>query len=320
MKISIPELTALIDKVLLTKYRLDEAMRIREVVLAAELSGKTSHGIGRILGGNTSMMSAKVVAPVELVDKSPISALVKGHENPGMLVLSYATDLAIEKAQKSGVAFVGSNGAHTTSGYLSYYLRKIAKAGLIGIAVARSSPFVAGFGSKTAILGTNPIGFAFPGKDQDFIFDMGTSAISYGALLKARINKEPLPEGVALNAEGNPTTNADEAKILMPFDKGYKGAGLAMVVEILAGIFVGAGFSNLKDEDDWGNLLITVKADLFVEKEEFVNNIKALVDSIAARSEGGLPGQKSAANEKVCRERGWVECDDQIIRQLQEFT
>ena len=319
MKIAIQQLTDLIDRILVTKYSQADAVRIREIILSAELSGKTSHGIVRLISGNTSMMAANPSAPLEVINKSPIASLIKANSNPGMLVMSYATDEVIGKANSSGVAFVGTVGTTTTSGYLSYYLRKIAKAGLIGLIMARSSPTIAPFGSKRSLLGTNPIGFGFPGEKQDFIFDMGSSVISYGALLKARSMHEDLPEGACLDKDGNPTINPDEAKSILPFDKGYKGAGIALVVEILAGLLVGSGFSDLKPENQWGNLLIAFKPDMFISNSEFKTGLDSLIEYLNANTEGDLPGQRSNREFKQKMDECFVECDENVVGEMEKF-
>src|SRR5205085_7187239 len=118
------------------------------------------------------------------------------------------------------------------SGRSAYFVEMIARAGLVAIHTASSGAAVAPHGGSQPVLGTNPIAFALPGADCPLVLDMGTSAFMATELqLRARLG-QPLPEGVAIDRNGQPTRDANEARegALLPFG-GHKGFGLGLIVQ-----------------------------------------------------------------------------------------
>jgi Malate/L-lactate dehydrogenase len=119
------------------------------------------------------------------------------------------------------------------------------------------------------MFGTNPIGFGFPAAADSIVFDMATSALTWYGLVLARARGDAIPADVAVDASGEPTTDPAHAMegALLPFDRGFKGAGLGMAVEILAGPLVGAAFCAI--EGEWGNTIIALDPGLLVDGERF---------------------------------------------------
>jgi LDH2 family malate/lactate/ureidoglycolate dehydrogenase len=318
MKISITKLRKSIIDLLTTKYSKENARRICDVILHAELSGRTSHGLIRSTGTNSSVMASIFTENVKIETKNDFTKLIKANENCGILALSIATEEAITTAKHKGFAMIGTSGSHTTSGYLSYYAREMADENLISIIMARSDASIAAFGSKKPMFGTNPIAFGFPGLKGNLIFDMGTSAISFGDIIKAAAAGKQLPEGLCFDSEGNPTTDPkkviDDGSIL-PFDKGYKGSGLAMIVEVLAGLFVGAGFGDERS-NDWGNLIIAFKPDLFITIDQFKANIYNFTKYMKKNASDRLPGKMSYKKYLDNMRAGEIEIDDRFVEIL----
>jgi LDH2 family malate/lactate/ureidoglycolate dehydrogenase len=318
MIISISKLRKSIINLLSSKYLDEDAEKICDVIMYAELSGRTSHGLIRSTGSDSSIMASFFTEEVEIEKKNEFAKLVKAHDNCGILALSKATEEAIVTAKQKGFAIVGTNGSHTTSGYLSYYSRRLADEGLISIIMARSDQSIAAFGSKKPIFGTNPISFGFPGLKGHLIFDMATSIISFGDVIKAKAAGKKLPEGLCFDSDGNPTT--DPLKVIkdgsiLPFDKGYKGSGLAMIVEILAGMFVGAGFGD-KNTNNWGNLVIAFKPDLFITIDQFKSNIYNFTKYMKKNTDSRLPGKESYKKYLDHMKAGEIEIDDRFVELL----
>lgn len=316
MNISLKDLKKLVITKLSRIYDAEDSQKIADVILYSELSGMGSHGIVRLVsGGYYDKLDPKRTGKPEVKSMADNVKFVDGKYNSGMLVLSIAVDEAIKLGEKNAVSLVGTNNTKSTSGYISYYLRKIAESGFIGIIFVRADASSTGFGAKYPLFGTNPVGFAFPG-EPSFILDMGTSATTYGAMLKAKTLGKELPEGIAFDKDGNETTDPAKAieGSILTFDKGYKGAGLAMSIEILAGILTGAGFGKGISSECFGNLIITIKPDVFVSKQEFSNNLKAYIDLIKSKNNNGrLPGENSLRiyNENI--KKGYITVDDKII-------
>jgi L-2-hydroxycarboxylate dehydrogenase (NAD+) len=235
MKIKINELENLITKALRTEYSQEETNLIKDVVLFGELSGKLSHGILRLLRENYGVFTDTIQGKPEYIRKTKVSTLIDGKGNVGMLVGSLAMQEVIQLGKANGIGIVGTKGSINTTGSLSYNCEKIAKENLIGIIFTHCTPMMAPFSSKKALFGTNPLAFGIPSIPQPIIFDMSTSAITFGTMAKYKAEGKELPPNVAIDKEGNLTRDASQAidGATLAFDNSYKGSGLAMMVEIL---------------------------------------------------------------------------------------
>ena len=282
MKIQISDLKQLIYSSLLKKYSNEDAQSMTNVLLFGELSGKTSHGIVRLFIGESSILAQTPRKKPTIVSKGNLSSIIIGNGNPGMLVGPMAMNEVIRIAKLSGVGFVGTNCTNTSSGCLSFYLEKIVQENLIGIIMAQSPPSTPAYGGIEPLFGTNPISFGIPSTPRPYIFDMATSAISFGAMLEAKTLNQKLPKNVAIDKHGNPTTDPDEAinGATLPFDNSYKGTGLAMIVEILAGLWTGADFSGLNTKGGWGNLFIALNPNLFMNENELKDKVYLLLEKM----------------------------------------
>ena len=219
---------------------------------------------------------------------------------------------------------VGVNNVFCSSAALGYYVDRIAKEDLIGIALTRSSGMVAPFGSAEALFGTNPIAFGFPTNDQPILFDMATSPMTWTGLILAKARGEQIPEGIALDGDGNPTTDPAEAMkgAMFPFDHGYKGAGLSMVVEIMSGPLAASAFCDTTYDKDYGNLFMAIDPELLVDIADFKTQCSDLAKTVkASRKQKGvteirLPGDRAQAAYQAALESGEVDVDEVILREL----
>jgi len=157
------------------------------------------------------------------------------------------------------------------------------------------------------------------------VFDMATSAMTFYGLVLAKAKNELIPEDMAIDKDGNPTTNPTEAMsgALLPFDRSYKGSGLGMFVETLAGPFVnGAWIDNKTFEEEWGSLFIAIDPDLLVDTADFKKEVTQMISDIkAARRANGiseirLPGESSASMHRKSLESGFVDVDDVVLESL----
>ena len=174
--------------------------------------------------------------------KRATTALVDGGNNVGYVAVYRGAEIAIAKARQSGVASVGVYNSYF-SGRNAYYLEQIVKAGLVGMHSASGSPHIVPPGATRPALGTNPIAFGFPSADGPVIFDIGTASLMWGEVLLAAETGEELPEGVAYDADGNPTRDGKAAaKGGVSAWGGHKGYGLALAIQAL-GLLAGAAIA-----------------------------------------------------------------------------
>jgi len=325
MKISIKNLGELILKSLKLKYSIEDAKNICDVILFGELSEKTTHGIVRLLIGNASVLAQNPKGKPIAKKITSVSTLIDGNGNPGMLVGPLAMNEAMQLAKTHGIGIVGTNKSFSSSGCLSYYAEIIAQNNLIGIIMAHSPPSTAPHGGIEPLFGTNPIGFGIPARPRPLIFDMATSAISFGAILKAATLGHELSENCAIDSAGNSTTDPKKAMegATLPFDSSYKGAGLAMMVEILAGAMPGADFVGQNPEAGWGNLFIVFSPTLFGNLEQFKQNVYTLVQRVRnSKTKDGhkirIVGENTIAKRNINLEKGKIDIEDKLYQELKQ--
>ena len=323
MKIKIVELQKLIKNCLRRKYDQGDSDLIAEVILFGELSGKTSHGLVRLNTGGSSVMAQNPIGKSTLIHKSKLSTVIDGNGNPGMLAGQLAATEVISIAKTNGFGIVGTQRTNSSSGCLSYYLEKISKENLIAIVMAQSPVSTAPHGGIQPLFGTNPISFGIPANPRPIIFDMATSAISFGAMLKAQVLGQKLPKNVAVDNLGNPTIDPNKAieGATLAFDNSYKGSGLAMIVEILSGLWPGADFAGQNGSGGWGNLFMAFSPKLLVGLDEFKEKVRALVETIRnSKTRDGekvrIPGESTLDTRDENLGIGEIEVDDKLIQEI----
>lgn len=324
MLIEIPELEKKVKEILLTEYSQEETELLKEVVMFGELSGRPTHGLIRLIKGNYGAFAEEIREKPQSISKTKVSTLIDGNNNVGMLVASLAMKEVIKLTKENGIGIVGTKRSVNSTGSLSYYLEKIAKENLIGIIFTQSPPVIAPFNLKKALFGSNPIGFTIPSYPQPIIFDMSTSAITYGSIMKAKMENKELPENVALDKNGNTTTNPSEAAegATLPFDNSYKGSGLAMIVELLAAVWNGAGYETLHQENGCGNLFLALSPDLLSDTETLKHNAEEFIEVLrgSVTRDGSIvriPGENTLKIYHENIAKGEIEINDIIWSQLQ---
>ncbi len=324
MKIQIKELKQLITKALTSKYYSSEdAEKIAEVFLYAEMTGKDTQGILKLFGSEPAQ-DIKPNYPPKVLKETELSVLIDGGGAAGPLPAQLATEKLIDIAQKKGFGIAGTNNTFSSVGAISYYARKIAQHDLIGIVAASSPRGVLHFGGIEAMYGTNPIALGFPTQDHPIVFDMAASAITWYGLVRAKALGQKIPDNVAVDSDGNLTTDPEAAMrgAILPFDKSYKGSGLAMVVELLAGALTGASF--VFDEGDWGTFYLAFSPNLLIGTEEFKKNSSALIKKVkSSKTKPGqqihIPGFDTEVKMNELQKSGVIDIEEKLINQLKEL-
>lgn len=320
MKIAIAELREKMLGTLSQNFSSEEAGEIADYFLWAETSGNKTQGILKMTG-TEPIQNIKTQHEVRVERDTKLSQLINAGANAAPLVSATATDVAIAKAKEHGFGLVGVHNYFSSNGAQAYYAEKIAKEDLIGIVLCSQPASVAPFDSIDPLFGTNPIGFAFPTKNEPLVFDLATSAMTWYGLVMAKTKGENIPENMAIDKDGKPTTDPAEAMAgaLLPFDRDYKGSGISMVVEIMAGPLVGAAYADLKGE--WGALFMAIDPELLIDKNEFKKNCSDLILKIKSSRKRGvneirLPGERALAARKEAEETGSVDIEEKILKEL----
>jgi len=281
-------------------YDEDKARILTEPVLDAELCGYEYSGLPKLLNVVDHPDFKLPPRPVAVVRETGATALLDGGNTTGMVAAYRAAEATIQRAEAYGLAIVCLANTWMT-GRSAFYCEKIARAGLVVIHTVAAPAIVAPFGGAGPALGTNPIAFGFPTETDPLVIDMGTSAFMGTDLqFRARLGT-PIPEGVALGPDGQPTTDAATARrgALLPFggpEGGYKGFGLALAMDALgaltAGLRPAVGVS--------GYLFIALKPDLFLPPDDYRREVSRRIETIKAT-------QRRIGVEEICipGERGY---------------
>lgn len=293
-------------------------------LLDCELRGLGFSGLARVLSiaeRHRAMQRSR--RPISITRETTVSAQIDGGDAVGYLVAERATDLAIAKAETSGIAIIGASNTWYT-GMLSYYAERITGHDLVTMIASNASPWVAPEGGAEGRYGTNPICFGFPSTDEPVIWDIGTSAIIHAQVVEALRLGRSLPGGLAVDASGELTTDPAAALsgAFMPWG-GHRGSGLGLVVQMLGML---AGSPILPGHlQDFGFLVIAIRPDLLTDLDTFKRQIAEYADMVRGTRPLGdgpavrMPFDRSRAERARRLNDGSIDVAPAIIAALQNL-
>ena len=289
-------------------------------LINAELVGAHTHGLAR-LKMYCDRINKKVINPKAKIKIKKISqsiSQVDANSSIGFVAADIGIKEAIKNAKKTGIGLVGiKNSGHY--GLSGYYAEQAVKKNLIVFCFTNAPPAIAPHGSKKRLFGTNPICFGSPTTSKvPFILDTSVSEINRGKIRVAAKTGKKIPVGVALDKFGKPTTDAKKALlgVQLPLG-GFRGSGLAWMVDILSGVMTGANhggkvkdpFDDFSGPQNVGHMFITIRPNLFVGNfsQRIKENIKRVkrLPKIKGVKEILYPGQnkfkrfKKNLNKKI---------------------
>lgn len=187
----------------------DESDTITRVLLTADLYGIESHGMQRMVRYHKGLEKGTIHkdSKPEVVFETPVSCVIDGHSGMGQLIAVYAMNKAIEKAQENGVGIVSVRESNHY-GIAGYYAKMASDKGLIGFSCTNSEAIMVPTFGKKAMIGSNPIAVAMPADPHPFLFDSSTTVVTRGKLEIYNKKGEPVPEGWALDENGQPCQEA----------------------------------------------------------------------------------------------------------------
>ena len=307
----------------------DEAEIFSEILIQADQRGVKSHGVMafmRYVGLIEKGIMQKKASHTAVVD-NPIVAVWDAHSSCAHVTGYYAMQEAINKAIKYGIGFVGvRNSNHFGAG--AYYSKQAADAGMIGLVNSTAGPTMAPWGGTERLIGNSPLSVSVPTDTSPTVtLDMAMSTVAFGRITNIKTQRiKNIPEGWAFDKLGNETTVTDEAETLIPvggITGGYKGFGLAFIIEIMSAILIG-GPTGLRGNDDAGrpsHIFVAIDPTCFGSSlEEFT---KVMEERIAEFKNGKkkegvseilMPGEIEEINYlKMYKE---VEVIDEVVYQL----
>ena len=284
-----------------------------KALINAELVGAHSHGLSR-LKMYCDRIQKKVINPKPKIKIKKISqsiSKVDANNSIGFVAADIGIKQAIKNAKKTGIGLVGiKNSGHY--GLSGYYAEQAVKKNLIVFCFTNAPPAIAPHGARKSLFGTNPICFGTPTSSKvPFILDTSVSVINRGKIRVAARTGKKIPEGVALDKFGKPTTDAKKALagVQLPI-AGFRGSGLAWMVDILSGVFTGGNhggkvkdpFDDFSGPQNIGHLFFVMKPNLFVGNysQRIKENIKRIkrLPKIKGIEEILYPGQSKFSRYK----------------------
>jgi L-2-hydroxycarboxylate dehydrogenase (NAD+) len=308
----------------------DDAPAVADAYVTADLYGLASHGVMRVLriqdgvDAGTHLPSNRPT----IVRESEGTALVDGRSGLGVAIGVFAMKKAIEKAHTVGIGCVGVfNSNHF--GTAGYYVRLAAAQRMIGFAFCNAAPGISAVGGRRAVLGTNPIAIGAPTRSDPFALDLSPASVVRGKALEAQRKGERLPDGVAVDSEGRPTTDPTEALngAFLPYGgpQAYKTFGLALMIDVLCGPLVGAAFgdrvtgsADTTVDCNKGDLYIAIDVERFRDYDAFLGDMEELAATVKGSGDRVfLPGE--IEHTRARESEGKVALDEDLVRRLNEL-
>ena len=298
---------------------------VAEHMVGANLAGHDSHGAGLIPLYIEHLHNRLINAGqhAEIVRDDGAMLVIEGHMGFGQVIAREATELAIDRARSQGVCVAALRNSHHI-GRVGAWGEMCAAAGLVSIhyvnVVGHRSNFVAPFGGRDRRFATNPYCCAIPAGDgeEPLVLDMATSKIAFGKVRLAAIRGQDLAPGTIIDVDGRPSTDPgimhpELNGALLPFGE-YKGYGLALVCELLAGALTGYGTvqpqTPRSDAITNNMLMIVIDPARLIDSPWFAHEVRALIDYIRATrpTDEGLPvlipGDPERARRRAREEAG----------------
>ena len=329
VSLSLQEIFDLAKKTLLANGCDDETASIlAELIMKAERDGSLSHGLFRlpayVMGLKSGKINGKGKPEVKKVSPSVIKVL--GNNCLAPVVLNKGIPELVKAAKENGVAVLAINNSHHMAAMWPE-TEMIAEQGLVAFACTSYKPAVAPAGASKPLFGTNPISFAWPrtGKTP-VVYDMATASMAMGEVQVAKREGHKVPLGTGLTKDGKETTDPGEIAdggVLLPFG-GYKGSGIAMMVELLAGALVGDCFSYetaTKDNNDGGppsggEFILAISPDKLSgndwnkHSDEFFDKMKSM-DGVR------LPGERRHKNRL---DKGSRNINEELVNKIKSLS
>lgn len=313
-----------------------DADTVADNLIEADLRGVESHGVN-LVSLYCTRIDTGILNPVTnlVVEKEePTNAMIHGGLGAGQVAGMFAINMAVKKAKEVGVAAVGVRESQHL-GALAYYTSRAAEQGCIAIAVQNGPAIVPPFGGLTGIFSTNPFSFAAPaGNERTVVLDMATTAVAGNRIILYRKKNQQIPDWWATDAQGNKTTDPHVASLEhLQWFGGYKGFGIAMMVEIMSGCLMNASFGHQELTESpahgkarvaKGYLFIVLDINRFVPEDTFRGYMDQLISDVRS-------GERAAGVDRIYvpgeiehlrmdeRLKTGIPLDDALIAELEKL-
>ena len=312
----------------------DEAELVTDCLVRAEMRGIDTHGVYflKLLSDRIDAHMIHIPTPLKVIREDNTTAILDGGNGLGQVAAHRAMKMSIQKARDFGMGItLVRNTNHI--GILAFYTPMAAEEGMVGIVMSNSAPSMSPWGGAEPFLGTNPISIAIPGGEEGaVVLDMSSSVVARGKIRRAQRMKERIPLGWALDDTGTPTTDPVAALkgSLLPIG-GPKGYGLALMIDVLAGLLSGSQygpevktFHQPLGPTGIGVFTMAIDIERFMPLHQFKDLMTSYAKSIKKTKKAKevsqiyLPGEIELEKEKKSITEG-IELDSTVVKSLNEL-
>ena len=329
VSLSLDEIYKLANKTLLANECDQETADIlSELITNAEKDGSLSHGLFRLPAYVSGLKSGKINGKQKPDIKKLTPSVIKadGKNCLAPVVLNKSIPELVKAAKENGVAVLAIINSHHMAAMWPE-TEKIADEGLVAFACTSYKPAVAPAGAIKPLFGTNPISFAWPRKNNTpVVYDMATASMAMGEVQVAKREGHKVPLGTGLTKDGKDTTDPAaiaDGGVLLPFG-GYKGSGIAMMVELLAGALVGDNFSYetaAKDNNDGGppsggEFILAISPDKLSDTD-WDKHANEFFEKMKSMGEVRLPGERRHKNRL---DKGPRNINEELVNKIRSLS
>lgn len=303
------------------------ARSIAQAAVDAEMDGQPDVGLSHYLDYLASLKEGRIDGKATPVVTRPAPAIIRSDARGGAAHTGFdlAFDDLVTAARSLGIALFAQGNAYTC-GSLGYFARRLAERGLIAFAATNGPALMAGGGAKKPIYCTNPLAFAAPVEGgAPLVIDQASSATAFVSVRKAAADGKTLPEGWALDQEGNPTTDPAQAMkgALLAFG-GARGGNIALMVEVLSAGLGGGKWSLdagsiVEGPESPGSGLTIVAIDPSLLDPAFGERLATQLDRLESGHGVHVPGRRKADTRKRALRNG-IDVPDAIVEAVRRYA
>lgn len=316
----------------------NNANTVADVLITTDMFGVVTHGTKNLFPYIQKMQAGGLDAKAEpsIIGEGPAWAIIDGNKAVGMVSACKAMNLAIEKAKKVGIAYVGvRNSCHF--GAAGYYANMAAKEGLIGLSMSNADPVIAVPNGRNKAIGTNPFSFAAPlDNGQSVFLDIALSNVAALKVIMAQENGQQIPNTWLVDEEGLPTTDVQKFPknaSLQPM-AAHKGYGLAVLVELLSAVMTGAGMLSqitswnldMPSANNAGHAFIAIDVSQMMPAEQYNARMNQMINEIknGPKAKGAehifMPGEMEWSKREKALQSGELQLTDAMAASLQQLS
>jgi len=313
-----------------TGVSVNDSKIISEALVKTSLWGIDSHGVARITHYLTRFENGSInkTPKINFTKTAAATGQLDGDDGHGIVIMTQATDHAIQLARDSGTGVVGvQNSSHC--GAIGLYTRQIIEAGMVGIAFTHADALVVPHGGNKPFFGTNPISIAFPTEntDEPICVDMATSIVPWNYIMNAKREKSKVPFGLGVDKEGKDSENSEDIVAVKPMAE-HKGYALAFMIDMLCGPLNGMNFgpnmtsmyNNIDKKRKLGSLVIAIDPARFGGKDTIRIAGSAIINMIKTHEANVLfPGEPEYLH-KNNRQKNGIPLSESMVLDFKNWS